>query len=77
VVKGSKRATVEARDGRSTRRSKRAAVEARDGRSTRRSKHATVEARGGLSPVRIIRDSNGNRIGQMEFIETDLDVVEN
>jgi hypothetical protein len=36
----------------------------------------SASAANGLSPVRIIRDSNGNRIGQMEFIETDLDVVE-
>jgi hypothetical protein len=35
-----------------------------------------ASAADGLSPVRIIRDLNGNRIGQMEYIETDQDIVE-
>jgi hypothetical protein len=35
-----------------------------------------ASAADGLSPVRIIRDPNGKRIGQMEYIETDLDIVE-
>ena len=35
-----------------------------------------ASAADGLQAVKIIRDPNGNRIGQMEFIESDSEIVE-